>query len=267
MRSLVQQRWFIWTLLACACALLNFILFAHHIAGMERNSHRAEDGSKPPRTSDLPDKATGKRLTAMAEHLARFDERLERWSEAFESRAPDLDFKWHPGATDNEIARLEDWAGQVPADLKRLLMAHNGQPEEATPFFWVNRLLSCDEIIFESTELHEINVDIDPTTASRDIPMKDAVWWHADLMLFLSDGSGGGVAIDRRTGAIWDWDHDGGMFGMMAPDLGTFLEWIAIAFEEGRFTHEDAGDILLLPDLSEEKAALNPSSEEEQPAD
>ena len=54
---------------------------------------------------------------------------------------------------------------------------------------------------------------------------------------------------------MWDWYHDGGMFGMLAPRIREFFERMAIAFEEQRSTIEDAGDLLWRPELKPDKKA------------
>ena len=195
-------------------------------------------------------------VSAMAQGDERFHRRYDRWLRAVMRVAPHSEFSWNAGASAEGVAALEEWAGTLPADLRRLVLLHDGQPsEEATPMFWVNRLLSCQEIMHETDELQEINEDIglNPGEIDGTTPVDEAAWWHRDLILFLSDDNGGGLAIDRKTGAVWDWDHDGGIFGKLAPDIGTFLDKIAGAFDAGHYTIEDAGDELWLPELDPER--------------
>ena len=195
------------------------------------------------------------RLSAILKNKKQFDERLARWQKAIRSRMSGTDHEWRSGATTQEIAGLEKWAGQVPIGLRRLLTQYNGQEKDpTTPLYWVNRLLSAEEIIRETDQLQEINEDVGLSRGEIEgtTPVEEAAWWHKDLILFLSDDNGGGVAVDRKTGAVWDWDHDGGMYKKLAPDISTFFELMAAAYEEGRFTVEDAGDLLLLPALDPE---------------
>ena len=201
------------------------------------------------------------RLSAMSDHGVLFEKRLRRWMDTFESRlVEDKDYEWRPGATSEEIAEFEKWAGEVPLDLRLLLMVHNGQARDPeTPLFWVNRLLSSEEIARETDELQEIHEDVglSPGEIDGTVPVSEAAWWHKDLMLFLADDNGGGVAVDRKTGAVWDWDHDGGIFGMLAPDIGTFFDLMTAAYEEGKFTVEDAGSLLLLPELKPDEEQVD----------
>ncbi|MGI9240101.1 MAG: SMI1/KNR4 family protein [Verrucomicrobiales bacterium] len=177
----------------------------------------------------------------MGNPRARFDHQFASWLAAFKSRSENPEMMWMEGATAEEINQLEQAAGQIPPDLRRLLLTHNGQDQKATPLHFVNRLLSCEEIIHESTELQEINADVglSPGEIDGTTPIEEAAWWHKNLLLFLSDDNGGGVAVDRQTGAVWDWDHDGGLFGQLAPDIGTFFEWMCLALKEGRYEKEE----------------------------
>ena len=202
--------------------------------------------------------------TTMGKKRGRFDQRFDRWQTAFKVAGAEPELQWNPGATARKMKAFTEWAGQVPPDLRRLLLKHDGQAPDSTPVFWVNRLLSCEEIMKESDGLNDINNDIEivGSTKMGPVPVAEAVWWHPDLMLFLSDDSGGGIAVDRKTGEVWDWDHDGGMFGMLAPDIGSFFERMAIAYEEKRFTVEDAGDPLLLPEINPSDTKDDSSGEE-----
>ena len=195
---------------------------------------------------------------------ARFHLRLERWQTAFLATVPAADLMLNPGMTADEMEVFEEWAGRVPPDLRRLLLRHNGQDPNSTPVYGIDRLLSSEKIATESDELNDINTDLEISEAEKTgtIPVKEALWWHPDLMLFLSDDSGGGVAVDRRTGAVWDWDHDGGLFGMLAPSIGIFFDRMATAFKEKRFTIENAGDLLWLPEISPIEEERNPSDVE-----
>ena len=125
----------------------------------------------------------------------------------------------------------------MPIDLQRLLRKHNGQDEDATSMYFVNRLLSCGEIQFETDELLEINDEILTAEERKTIddPIADDDWWHPRLMLVFSDGNGGGIAVDRTSGEVWSWDHDGGLFGIKAPSISKLFEWMTLALDEGRF--------------------------------
>ena len=63
--------------------------------------------------------------------------------------------------------------------------------------------------------------------------------WHTNLVI-VSDLAGGGLAIDWYTGEVWEWDHDGGFSGIVAPSWNALLVAMSESLEQGHGEFQDA---------------------------
>lgn len=180
-----------------------------------------------------------------------FEAVFNEWAKLYSSRTGKADLGLFAGASNSDIDTLRRFSGgELPPDLEWLLRLHNGSKYEYQGVvFNNNRLNTVAEIISETIELQEIN---EQRSRTIDQPIDPDGWWHPRLLLVFTDQNGGGAAVDRRTGEVWHWDHDGGFHGLLAPNLKTFFEWVNLAIQSENYI--PFNDDLVLFELDPSKA-------------
>lgn len=151
-----------------------------------------------------------------------------------------------PGASENEIARLEDVIGiRLPDEFRRSLSRHDGQndPTRLLGLFNYDRLLPIDDIISESRMMQELFADDDPIEWLVPDKIRNVVW--CDRWVKFTDSEGDGYVLDLSpgpngiAGQVFCRRHDDNPVVVTASSFGGFLERVALLMEEGEYDLDD----------------------------
>ncbi len=148
-------------------------------------------------------------------------EMIEEW---FAKNKPE--YKLNPGASEEEIQKLETHLGQtIPDALKASLKRHNGVEEIQWP---KGEFLSVESII-RDWDMRTGLFDSQDETDHKDGMIKSG-WWRKEWIPIDADGAGNGACLDLAPGAkgqkgqIIDFDHECGPSGPNHEELGEYLE-------------------------------------------
>jgi cell wall assembly regulator SMI1 len=163
----------------------------------------------------------------MATPITDLIKRLDKW---LHENRPDYYAQLLPGATDQEIAELEQSLGlAIPPALASLLQWKNGQTTD-TKLVDNWSLLSCASIIDCWQSLTEWQED-----GSFEVEN----WWSRDWIPFLYDHSGNNCCIDAtghfsgKAGQILYYWHDDNSRKVTHENFDKWLETIVLAMEKG----------------------------------
>lgn len=151
--------------------------------------------------------------------LARLDQWLNMHRQRFQSAL-------QPGATVAECDVLTDAVGkQLPAELRALLMWHNGQNADVPGAFEQNWILMSIEEIAESKK----ELDAQPHEG-----------WHKDWLPFLDDDNGNYLCLDLGSPGspvreCWRGRAD---HPLKSPSLIAWLEAFVNALERGAYVED-----------------------------
>lgn len=169
-------------------------------------------------------------------------ERIEAW---LKTNQPSFLETFNPPATPAQIEVLEIAIGvELPAALKELYLAHDGQNEGT--FVGNRRLLSLREIeeSWQSwTELLE-GGDFDDREAETDGSVRP-VWWDTKWIPFAENGAGDALCIDLnpigsgKVGQIIEVWHADSDRSLIADNFEGWLVGVVDDLENGNITYEE----------------------------
>jgi cell wall assembly regulator SMI1 len=142
-----------------------------------------------------------------------------------------------PPATKQQLDQAQTTLGlTLPADLRTLLMWHNGQEGEFVGCFverW--KLLSIQAILDARKELDE---------AAGTHQLQG---WRTEWLPFLGDDEGNYVIVDTATSpnAVREFWEDRDTHPVVAPSLGTWITEFVTAVEHSEYTEDpERGEFL-----------------------
>ncbi|MCG5059967.1 MAG: SMI1/KNR4 family protein [Limnoraphis sp. WC205] len=195
-------------------------------------------------------------------------ERIDHWLTA---HAPQVLESLNPGATDQEIAQVEEILGvDFPEDFKQSYRIHNGQHEDSYSLFPNLQFLSLQgiiEIYKKWPEFLDEKFICDPEDVSEGIWNG---WWHPKWIPFTLESNGACECVDLApaTGGnvgqviIVEWKES--TRGLIAPSFRAYLETFAEALEQGKyqFSEDDYG-LVNLVDFERLESNDNPTVPED----
>jgi cell wall assembly regulator SMI1 len=174
-------------------------------------------------------------------------QKLEQWMLA---NAPELHITFQAGASDREIAKLEQHLDvTLPEDYKAFLRLCDGQSEEIAVGFYDGELLSAKSVKFQWDtwkelldgdawmELLDDNVFV-RSKSQPDQGVRDD-WWNPRWIPFTHDGGGNHLCLDLEpaeggtVGQIITMWHDSGERELKFPSFTAWLESVLNGIEAG----------------------------------
>lgn len=163
--------------------------------------------------------------------ITRLDEWLKR-------NRPDYYVQLLPGASDEEIRRLEQLIGQhLPESFKALYRWRNGQPTNCFDSFHDNKmLLNLKEIADSWSVLKEL-------LEGGDFEIEN--WWRAGWLPFLHDGGGNHLCLDLEgtftghKGQLLEFWHDDYDRNVLYPDFDSYLETVVGCLEQQAWSEDE----------------------------
>ncbi|AKT40454.1 SMI1/KNR4 family protein [Chondromyces crocatus] len=167
--------------------------------------------------------------------------RIDRWLRA---HAPFIGQQLSGPATVEALHALErSVRAPVPASLKEAYFAHDGAREERPTVFAAARVPREAEWarwmwwlpMYKARARHQFMLDL-------------GIGWSDRWLPFGEDAGGNVLYVDLRSGEVFAWDHETGEGILVAPDLRTWMTWLA--------DDMDARLVASRPDAEEEDLTL-----------
>lgn len=213
-------------LLPVACAAVQL--------GTQSNMTKAPPPTRPP----------GSPKPLLDEDIAPVLARLDAWYAAY---LPPAQYALNPPATKAELAAFERLVGlEMPRAYRQLYLWHDGEEDDRWGHIYGLPLLPLKHASAEWTVWNEVLASFDGNR--YEIPggswPQDAVdpaYINPHWIPLTQDGSGNHIGLDfdpwpeGRIGQVILYGRDEDIKAVLAPSLGTFLEWIAGLLERGNF--------------------------------
>jgi cell wall assembly regulator SMI1 len=165
---------------------------------------------------------------------------VERWLSA---HAPKVLAHLPKGASESDLAHAEKFMRlALPRDLRESLAIHDGNartfilygPNESV----FGTLLSLHEIVLAWRSLKSLFAGRKAGSAKGVKPF----WWHRKWVPALGGfGDHTGIDLDPdrggKLGQVFDWAHDGGVLGVVAPSYGALFARFVRELKEGRYRY------------------------------
>ncbi len=178
--------------------------------------------------------------------MKEYWQRFENW---LKINAPHLLPKLNPGATQEDIERLEDCIGMtLPADFVEFYKIHNGQVEGSEGFIDSEELMDIDDIIGGSNfwkgllDSRTFEDDGRQFTSDPDDGVKNN-WWNPLWVPFTHDYSGDHICLDLdptpygNFGQVIQMRHDSGYRDLYASTFTKWFENYVTGLENGKYVY------------------------------
>lgn len=172
-------------------------------------------------------------------------EKIEKW---LETNAKHVFDSLQPGATDEEIAKTEEYLGvKFPKEVKEVYKIHNGQYSgKMLGFIEGREFLSLEEIKSQWQIWKELveGGDFEGNEGEPDGPVKPD-WYNLKWIPITYNGSGDHHCIDLdpaeggNVGQIIEMWHDEATRTVVATNLKEWLKEFVNALEEGEYEVSD----------------------------
>lgn len=156
-------------------------------------------------------------------------------------------YRFNPPASDAEIGRLETVVGfKLPRSYRQLYRWHDGEDDDRWGHFYGLPLLPLKWVEADWTSWNRVlagfggNPYAIPGGAWPDGAV-DPAYINPRRIALTADGSGNSIGLDfdpwpaGRVGQVILYGRDEDVKLVLAPSLGTFLDWIADLLEAGNF--------------------------------
>ncbi len=168
------------------------------------------------------------------------DEIWTRLETFFQKNAPQIYGSLAPGATEAEIADVEERCGfSFPPDVRQSYVRHDGQADEGYCFIpGYFRLLWVSETFQEWEEGYDFFNNDDPNAAPD--PRVKRVFGDPAWVAIATDIGGNAICLDfdplpgGTVGQVISWDHEGSFRECLAPSFRAWLEMLVSDLETGR---------------------------------
>jgi cell wall assembly regulator SMI1 len=161
--------------------------------------------------------------------------RLDEW---LKSNRADYYAQLLPGATDEEIQRLERLLGlSLPESFKALYRWRNGQPLDCYEAFHDNKMFLRLE------EIEETWVVLKELLEGGDFEIEN--WWRVGWVPFLHDGAGNNLCLDLEgtftghKGQLLEFWHDDFDRDVLYPDFKHYLEAVVECLEQNMWSEKE----------------------------
>lgn len=177
---------------------------------------------------------------------------------AMKEIAPEINVSLNPGASEEDIQKLQDATGvYIPHLFTMIYSVHNGQKPASTPFYFTEEWLSIDHIIEVWEMMHQLwldkkfqHPDGTPWAVQADPEIRND-WWNPNWLPITHDGAGNYLCMDldhtdlRSYGQIILFERDNGSRTLIAASLTHLFQMYLDDLRSGElFYSDDYGGIV-----------------------
>lgn len=196
-----------------------------------------------------PQRPAGTARPPLVEDIAPILERLDTWYAGHLTAPP---YRFNPPATDEAIDRLQAVFGHIlPPSYRQLYRWHDGETDDRWGHIYGLPILPLEDVAAELKSWERTRADFGGNRyaipgAGWPAGAVDPAYSNAAWLPLTRDGSGNHIGLDfdpwpgGRVGQVIVFGRDEDVKAVLAPSLGTFLEWIATLLEAGNFRLEAA---------------------------
>ena len=202
-----------------------------------------------------PQRPSGNAKPLLEEDIAPVLARLDTW---YAAHLPADKYVFNPPATDADLDAFERLVGiKMPKAYRQLYRWHDGEEDDRWGHIYGLPILSLQQAGFQWTTWNEVLTSFDGSRYA--IPgagwpqgAVDPAYTNPNWIPLTQDGSGNHIGLDfdpwpgGRQGQVILYGRDEDVKVVLAPSLGTFLQWIVGLLESGNFRLEaKSGEVLL----------------------
>lgn len=193
-----------------------------------------------------PKRPPGEPRPMLEEDIGPTLARLDAW---YAAHLPPGQYVFNPPATDEALDTFEQLIGiMLPRAYRQLYRWHNGEDDDSLGHIYEFPLLPLDEAASQWKAWNEVLAD--PVFKGNRYGVSGGAWPEGAVdpayinprwIPLTHDGSGNHIGMDfdpwpaGRVGQIILYGRDEDVKAVLAPSLGTFLDWIADLLESGNF--------------------------------